>query len=136
MLTASAIYRMSTRRFTSIVFFLIFSKLSSLTEGYQRHAWSKLSITSRPSLNALCHSNITSVHHKVDSSKQFWCVMWVKFYLEIIIPVFTFLNLILHIKKKKYNISIAYLILWTHFKIVTEMSRNFYFYYSWINNYT
>ena len=60
---------MPTRRFSSTIF-LTFSMLSSLTEVNGRLAWGKFSKTSRPSLNALCHSN-TCVLDKVDSPKHF-----------------------------------------------------------------
>ena len=60
---------MPTRWFSSTIFFT-FSMLSSLTEVDGRLAWGKFSTTSRPSLNALCHSN-TCVLYKVDSRKHF-----------------------------------------------------------------
>ena len=58
------------RRFSSTIFFT-FSMLSSSTEVDGRLAWGKFSMTSRPSLNALCHSN-TCVPDRVDSPKHFW----------------------------------------------------------------
>ena len=54
----------------SIRDFFTFSMLSSLTEVNGWLAWSKFSTTSKPSLNALCHSN-TCVLDRVDIPKDF-----------------------------------------------------------------
>ena len=69
MLRASATSLMSTRRFSSTIFFT--SMLSSLTEVDGRLAWGKFSKTLRPSLNALCQSN-TRVLDRVGSQKHFY----------------------------------------------------------------
>ena len=69
MLRASDTSLMPTRRFSSTIIFT-FSMLSSLTDVDGRLAWGKFSTTSRPSLNALCHSN-TCVLDRVDSPKHF-----------------------------------------------------------------
>ena len=50
--------------------FFTFSMLSSLTDEDRRIAWDKFSMISRPSLNALCHSN-TCVPDSLDSPKYF-----------------------------------------------------------------
>ena len=69
MLTASATSLMPTRRFSGTIFFT-FSMSSTLIEVDGQLAWGKFSTTSRPSLNALCHSN-TWVLDRVDSPKHF-----------------------------------------------------------------
>ena len=69
LLRASATSLMPTRRFPNTIFFTFFMLLS-LTEVDRRLAWGKFSTTSRPSLNALCHSN-TYVVDRVDSPKHF-----------------------------------------------------------------
>ena len=69
MLRACATSLMPTRQFSSTIF-STFSMLSSLTEVDGQLAWGKSSTTSRPALNALCHS-ITCVLDRVDSQKHF-----------------------------------------------------------------